>query len=66
MTTFPSRAGLTGFLADFMLGFIKCTYSVSIKKAELDTTSGKTTFGVLIGMSLSDSDYHESVEVNLN
>ena len=49
-----------------MLDFIKCTYSVSIKKAELDTTSGKTTFAVLIGMSLSDSDYNESVEVNLN
>jgi len=46
-------------------GFVKCTYSVSIKKAELDTTSGKTTFGVLIDMSLSDSDYNESVEIEL-
>ncbi len=46
--------------------FIKCSYSVSIKKAELDTTSGQTTFGVLIDMSLSDSDYNESVPVHLN
>ena len=45
--------------------FVKCSYSVSIKKAELETTSGQTTFGVLIDMSLSDSDYSEIVEVNL-
>ena len=46
--------------------FVKCAYRVSIKKAELETTSGQTTFGVLIDMSLSDPDYNESVEVYLN
>ena len=46
--------------------FIKCRYSVSIKKAELEKTSGQTTIGVLIDMTLSGSDYNESVEVNLD
>jgi hypothetical protein len=46
--------------------FIKCRYSVSIKKAELEKTSGQTTIGVLIDMTLSGSDYNESVEVDLN
>ncbi len=46
--------------------FVKCSYSVSIKKAELETTSGQTTFGVLIDMALSDSDYNKSVEVDLD
>jgi hypothetical protein len=45
--------------------FIKCRYSVSIKKAELQKTSGQTTIGVLIDMTLSGSDYNESVEVVL-
>ena len=46
--------------------FIKCSYSVSIKKTELETTSGQTTFGVLIDMALSDPDYNKSVEVDLD
>ncbi len=46
--------------------FVKCSYSVSIKKAELETTSGQIDFGVLIDMSLSDSDYNESVPVHLD
>ncbi len=46
--------------------FIKCSYSVSIKKTELKTTSGQTTFGVLIDMALSASDYNENVEVDLD
>jgi hypothetical protein len=46
--------------------FVKCSYSVSIKKTELETTSGQTTFGVLIDMTLSDSDYNESVPVDLD
>ncbi len=46
--------------------FIKCSYSVSIKKTELETTSGQTTFGVLIDMALSDSDYNENAPVDLD
>ncbi len=48
------------------LDFVKCSYSVLIKKTELETTFGQTTFGVLIDMSLSDSDYNESAEVDLD
>ena len=46
--------------------FVKCSYSVSIKKTELETTSGQTDLGMLIDMSLSDSDYNEIVKVDLD
>ncbi len=44
--------------------FVKCSYSVSIKKAGLDTTSGKVDFGVMVDMATGS--FNQSVKVDLD
>ncbi len=44
--------------------FVKCSYSISIKKAELEKTSGRTTIGMLIDMTTGS--FNKSVEVDLD
>ena len=44
----------------------KCNFTVTIKKTNLATTSGSTTFGMLIDISfIPELDYFEIVKVNL-